>query len=432
MKTIAFLLAPVLIIAPAARAQDSLTVDQAVRRALASNPAVVQALANAAAAGARASQARSLKYPAVSAEAQAVRIGPVPELTIPLMGTFKFYPEDNYDAHVAARFTVFDFGRTSAAVDQGRLREESSHEALEMTRTALAVQTARAFYAVLYLEQSARVQEEQIEALNGHLEATRKRVAAGTATDLDALTTRVRVATAQGQKIDIENAVQKQRTVLRQLMNAPADEVLSLRGEFLADSASVDADSLAGLALRGRPEIALARDAEQAARIQVRLAGLGRLPALRLNVSYGSKNGYIPDLDKMRANWAAGIRAEMPVWEGGRIGRQEEEAKAQHRAEEAHLQDVERQIRSDVEQAAADVSAAQAKIRISEVQLMQAGDAARMARARYETGSVTNLDLLDAEAAESAARLARLQALYRSVVSRIDLSRAAGRFPGGE
>jgi outer membrane protein TolC len=301
-----------------------------------------------------------------------------------------------------------------------------------MTRTALAVQTARVFYSVLYLEQSARVQDEQIEALQGHLESTGKRVAAGTATDLDALTTRVRVAMAQGQRIDIENAVQKQRTVLRQLMNAPADEVLTLRGEFRADSSSVDADSLVRLALAGRPEIALARDAEQTARLQVRLAGLGRMPALRLNVSYGSKNGYIPDLDRMRANWAAGIRAEMPVWEGGRIGRQEEEAKAQLRAEEAHRLDVERQIRTDVEQAAADAEAAQAKIRISEVQLMQARDAAAMARNRYETGSVTNLDLLDAEAAESTARLAKLQALFKSVVSRIELNRAAGRFPGGE
>jgi outer membrane protein TolC len=66
------------------------------------------------------------------------------------------------------------------------------------------------------------------------------------------------------------------------------------------------------------------------------------------------------------------------------------------------------------------------------VQLRQARDAARMARTRYETGSVTNLDLLDAEAAESAARLAKLQALYRSVISRVELGRAAGIFPGHE
>jgi outer membrane protein TolC len=95
-------------------------------------------------------------------------------------------------------------------------------------------------------------------------------------------------------------------------------------------------------------------------------------------------------------------------------------------AEEAHTKDVERQIRSDVEQVAADVQATLSKVQISEVQLQQAHKAVAIARTRYETGSVTNLDLLDAETAESSARLMNIQALYRFVISKYELSRAVG------
>ena len=47
-------------------------------------------------------------------------------------------------------------------------------------------------------------------------------------------------------------------------------------------------------------------------------------------------------------------------------------------------------------------------------------------RWKYETGSITNLDLLDAVTAESAAKLMNLQALYRLVISKYDLDRAIG------
>ena len=83
-------------------------------------------------------------------------------------------------------------------------------------------------------------------------------------------------------------------------------------------------------------------------------------------------------------------------------------------------------MRSDVEQVAADVQAALAKVQISEVQLQQAQEAVTIARTRYETGSITNLDLLDAETAESTAKLTSLQALYRLVLSKYELERATG------
>jgi outer membrane protein len=432
MKKSALPLVAFILVTVRASGQDSLTVDRAVRLVMRSNPAVAQALANADAARARAEQAASLRYPDITAEAAYSRIGPVPEITFPPLGTFKFYPENNVDAHIAARFTLFDFGRTGTAVDLSRSRAESSVEAVEMTRTALAVQTIRTFYSLMLLEKSLRVQDEQIEALDGHLEATRKRVAAGTATTLDVLTTGVRAAASRNQKVEIENALEKQRTVFRQLVGMPEDAPVRVRGEFLSDSSSVCVDSLYQKASMKRTELLIARHSERSAGLQKRFAVLGRLPSLRLNLSVGSKNGYIPDLDEMRANWVAGVRAEMPLWEGGRIGHQEEEAKAQLLAEQAHLRDAERQIRSEIEQAAADVRAAQSKIRISEVQLRQAREAAIFARTKYETGSVTNLDLLDAETAESAAKLAVLQALYRSVISRVELDRAAGERFGGE
>jgi outer membrane protein TolC len=406
--------------------QDTLTVEQATRMALKTHPSISQALSVVDAAEARASQTESQRYPEIGAEALYTRLGPVSEMTIPKMGTFKLYPADNYDAHVGARFTLFDFGKTGALVDLSRSRALSTLDAVVLAKKNLAMQTIRTFYTILYLQKSGQVQDEQIEALNEHILAAQKHLAAGTATQFDVLTTQVRVSAAQNQKVDIENMLSKQQTVLRQLINAPPDVPVPVRGEFIQSSASLNVDSLVQLADRQRVELVLARDAERSSQLQVKIGSLARLPSLKANLLYGFKNGLFPDLDKIQANWVAGIKAEMPIFEGGRIAGQEKESRAALLADQAHVQDVERQIRGDVEQAAADVQAALSKIQICQIQMRQAREAVAMARTRYETGSLTNLDLLDAETAESGVNLSNLQALYRYVISRYELERAVG------
>ncbi|MGD1046181.1 MAG: TolC family protein [Bacteroidota bacterium] len=407
-------------------AQDSLSVEQAVQRVLQIHPAIEQALANTRAAEARVSQASSVKLPDVTTEADYVHIGPVPAFSFPGFGNLVLAPQDNYDAHIVGRYTAYDFGKTTANVELSQSRVQNSRDMVELTKSNLALQTIRAFYSIVLLRKSLLVQEEQIEALNEHLAVTQKRVIAGSATNFDVLTTQVRVAASQNQKVEILNSLQKQESVLRQLLGLQANAPVLIRGSFEQVAIALNIDSLLNVAVQQRPEMKLVRDAEQSAELQKKFSSLGNMPVLNVNIAYGLKNGYEPNIYTMRGNWMWGVQAQVPLFDGGRVSHQEEEAQAAIESEQAHTQDAERQIRSDVEQTIADVQASWSKVQISEVQLRQAHEAVSIARTRYETGSVTNLDLLDAETAESSARLMNLQALYRFVISKYELSRAVG------
>ena len=409
-----------------ARAQDTLTVGKAVERVLQTHPALLQARASVVASEARSEQTESARYPELASEATYTRIGPVPAFSFPVFGTIVLAPADNYDAHVSARYTVFDFGKTGADIDLSRSRIQSVRDAADLTETNLSLQTVRTFYAVVYLRKSAQVQIEQIDALNRHLSVSRKRVADGSATNFDVLTTEVRVASAQNQAVEIRNSLQKQEAILRQLLGLPAGDSLVVRGAFDRIGVSLNTDSLTALALSARPEMRAAHDAETSAHLQEKVSSVGNMPALKVSAGWGVKNGFEPNIDAIRGNWYAAVKAEIPLLNGGRTAHQEEESRALVEAEQAHRRDVERFVRSDVEQSIADVQAAVEKVRVTEVQLNQAEDAVSIARTRYETGSITNLDLLDAETAESASRLSNLQALYRLVISKYELDRAVG------
>ena len=426
MNRLSIVLSIGILLGGTAAGQDSMTVEQAVQRVLQTHPALDQARANIRAAEARTSQASSAKLPDVTSEATYAHIGPVPAFSFPVLGSFVLAPEDNYNVHVAGQYTFYDFGRTSTTVDLSKSREQSLRDAMELTKTNLSLQTIRVFYTIILLQKSMTVQDEQIEALNQHLSVTQKRVEAGTATSFDVLTTQVRVAGAQNQKVDIQNSLEKQEAVLSQLLNLPVQSLPSIRGSFQQTALSLNVDSLSQLALQQRTELKIAHDAEQSAERQKSVSSLGNMPTLKVNAVYGLNNGYEPNIYPVRGNWVWGAQAEVPIFDGGRVGHQEEEAEAAVQSEQAHGRDVEAQIRSDVEQVAADVQAASSKVQISELQLRQAHDAVAIARTQYETGSITNLDLFDAVTAESAAKLMNLQALYRFVISKYELERAIG------
>ncbi len=405
---------------------DSLSLDDIIQGAISNNPSVIQAVSSVQASNARVDERKTAGLPSVGFDASYVRIGPVPELFFPGLGVFKLYPENNYDAHVGVRETVYDFGRTSYNVDVAQSQVKTAEENIELVKSGLAYQSIQLFYSILFLRQSIEVENRDIRTLNEHLLVNKKRLQAGTGTDFEVLTTQVRVAAAQNQKIDLENMLQKQVVALRRLLGMPDSVPLNLRGDFTLTSVSLNTDSLVAQALRQRPEVLAAEATKMTSSLQYQSVRLADRPVVSVNGSYGVKNGYIPNLDILRGNWVAGIELQVPLYEGGITGYKEQEAEATLNGSTAHVADVERQVTAEVKQSISDLRAAQDKIQTATLQVEQATAALDIAQRSYDAGTVSNLDVLDAETALSQANLYRLRALYEFVTSRYGLERSIG------
>jgi outer membrane protein len=412
-----------------ALAQDTWTVAKAIQRVLEQHPAIEQGEKNIQASEARTLQVSSARYPDIATEASFTYLSPIVQLTFPGLGEFKLYPADNYDVHVGGRYMVYDFGKTKANIRASESRIESLRDMVEWTKNNLSYQTIRVYYSILFLGKSIKVQDEQIAAFEQHMSTTQRRVASGTATNFDVLTTQVRLASAQNFKIDLANTLHKQCAVLNQLLGFPPDQQVSLQEELTIGSVPANTDSLLQMAIRQRLEIKLSKDAEKSAQLSLTAVSLVNKPNVRFSLAYGFKNGYIPDLEELRGNLVARASADVPLFDGWRTEHQRDEARANIEAEQAHRKELESQIRSEVEQAVADVRSASEKIGISDLQVQQATEAVSIARLRYENGTVTNLDLLDAQTAESAAMLGKLQAIYRLVLNQYELKRVLGNNP---
>jgi outer membrane protein len=408
-------------------AVDSLTVEEAVRLTLENHPLIHEASDAVAASGARAGLNRSSYYPDVFLAGLYTRLDPIQKIDMPGLGSFELFPEDNYDFHLGIRQTIYDFGRIAASVELAESARRSAEDCIDVVKSDLAYRTVDVFDAMLILRRTIAVLDEQIETLEQHLEVSAKKIRAGAATEFDSLTTKVRIAAAENDRIDALRSLETHEIALRQLTGFPPQRPINPKGTIDADPVVLDPDSVLAAAMRQRPELAVSKDAESSAAIQAKLASLSDRPSLAFSMTSGFKNGYVPDLTTLKANLAAGVQLQVPLFDGHRTRYREKEADANLRSARANTENVERRIVSEVEQALAGVKSSLDKIRNSAIQVRQAEAARLMAETQYEAGTVTNLDLLDVQTALSQAKLIRLRAIYDYVVSRNALDKATGR-----
>jgi outer membrane protein len=406
-------------------AKDSLSLQDAINLTLQNQPLIEQALEQVNAADAKIKQQDSYYYPKINGYLSYARIGPTPSIDFG-GNNFELAPANNYNAHITAYQLVYDFGQRDAEVDLYKSYKISSLDKLILIKNNLTYQTVQLFYAILFLRKSVDVKDEQINNLNRHLEVTTKKYESGSATDFDILTTKVRIADAENQKIEIVNELNKYEIKLRTVLNLPSDYQLNLTGKFTVDSLNTDSATLLNTAFQNRPEMKLARDAEQSSIVSKQVASFTNIPTLSVLADYGLTNGYQPNIDVLRGNWVFGINATIPIFYGNLKDAKVEEAEANIKSSSANIQSVERDVKVDVEQAFQDLKANKLKIGTTEVQVEQAVEAVSRAELQYQYGVITNLDIIDSETSLAQARLLYLQSQYKYIISNYQLKKAIG------
>ncbi len=256
------------------------------------------------------------------------------------------------------------------------------------------------------------VQQQQIDALQENLVFMKKKVASGSATNFDALTTQVKVAEAQNQKIELENMLNKQEIELCRLTGICGVSEVVLKGNFPSETLELNESKSINEALDHRLEMQIAKAQEKKALELYNNACTDRNPSLDINVLYGEKNGFFIDIQEIQPAFTGNVALTMPIFTGLRTLNQIKEAKANLKSASYKKKEVEDNISAEVRQAVSDVRASIEKIKVTELDVKLAQEAVVQARVRYKGGVITNLDLLNAEISLAQSRLLHLQALH--------------------
>jgi outer membrane protein TolC len=404
---------------------DSLRLDSTIARVLRSHPSVKEAEEALNAADARIALAKSANLPYVDASAQYSRIDPVSKVS--LMGqTFSFYPENNYYLTVNYSQVIWDFGKTKDAVNAENANKTVAQQSIETVRQKLAMLTISTYYSLVYLDKAIDIKNEELKNLNDHLAFVEKKAQTGSATRYEILTTKVKISTIESQKTDLLSNRKVQETILNSLLGQSVEtSLLPSKSVKLFDN-QISSDSLVSHAWQHRNELIVAQKQLDATTMQVKLAEAANNPKLSVFASAGGKNGYTPDLNQIKANFVAGLSLNVPIFDGFRKKNNVLLAKSRINTTQFEIENTRRNISNEVVSASTVAQSNHKKIDQFSMQVKQATEALELAKINFEAGTITNLDLLDAETNLSESKLMLLKSQVDYSVSLSALKQALG------
>lgn len=415
----------IVIATPAAAQQMEVTLNEAIQRALAVQPAMVQALGDQRNAGAGRRVAFGSFIPSLTVGGSAVRsnqpIRPAND-TITQPGA-----RYNYTGTLSAQLDLFAGFKRIANLRSAYATSNAATAGVVNQRFQVTLLTKQAFYNAIATEELVRVAESQVRRAQQQLQISVDKLHAGSATRSDSLRSTVdygnaRIALLQAQS----NLATAQANLGRQI---GADQPV----RALPDSAlppPPDTTDLRNTALDHAPQVEQADAQARAARAGVWSARSQYWPTL--TVSYGNRRSGLSDPQlpfltpyKETFSWTFGVN--WPLFNGFQREQGQVSASVTRDNAEAHAADTRRQVNAQFTQQMAALTTAYAQISIASDNLAAATEDLRVQNERYRVGAATILDLLTSQAALTQAQVNVVQTRLNYLTARAQVEAVVGR-----
>jgi outer membrane protein len=300
------------------------------------------------------------------------------------------------ETELALQWTLFDFGRTSGRYGQAVARERITE--LQFTRAAQTIEfdVSSAYLDLLLARASRRVQEDAVRRAQAILDDTSARRIGGVALKEDVLRADVQRSETQEALIVARQGEFNAVARLNNAMGRNASWPLEILDMNLEPSMPASLAQLLEMAAAERPEVALVRQAAEAAQ-QGSIAARGEFqPRIFVRAAAGRTDG-----ENVVTGWqeGAGLHLEMPLYAGGRHQGEAQAADADVDTALANAQTILDDISLEVNIAYRGAIASRERINLARTAVVQAEENMRLLGVRYRNGNATPTDIVDSEAA---------------------------------
>lgn len=390
---------------------------QARRQALAQSPALRQSQARLKEARFKVDETYSQAAPTLKIVAGASRITPPVEPVV-AGRLLNITPEYNYFSTLSLRQSLLTFGRLEWSTAAAELAEKAQQAELEERAAGVLEEAGLAYLETLLSSEQVSISQDLLKARQAHLQEAKSLVEAGTAAPFEVK--RNQAALAQSQQVHLENlnTARLARLRLFSILQSPD------QGQVLEPVTELPPAPKEDLkqALERRLDLTAQRWAVEAARARVQRTQAQDNPSLFLQSDYTLRNAtsFLP-----AQQWSMGLQLEIPLFDGGLNQAQSDQASQIVEQLLAVYDQSERQARLELEGLLLEIQSRRERLDVLLDGLESAQEAVRIARLRYRNGLGTNVELLDSEAAFTAARQDHVVARYRYLQTITRYQRAA-------
>lgn len=390
-------------------------------------------------------QTRAIAIPKVTANGNYQHTTEVEAVPIPNIPAGAFGPNspaipgvapiyDSWTANVQVTQTIYQGGQVLSSLRAARLTKDQAMLDYQtvIADNLLAVRVA--YYDVLLAAEQIVVNEASVKLLTQQRDDQKRRFDAGTVPRFNVLQAEVELANERPRLIQAQN---NYRIAKNNLVNALGHHVpqniredipLQLTDKLDEEPYKIELSVAVGKALENRSELASLRKQELLRKEGVTSARSNYKPTVQLFGGYGARNAeFISDDPGYTIHGAtAGAQVTWNIFDGLLTKGKTEQAKALHEGSKVDVDNEERSIELEVRTDYSNFIEASETLESQKKVQEEAEESLRLAKARADAGTGTQLDVLSAQTSLTQARSTQVQALHDYDVARARLERAMG------
>lgn len=421
-----------------AQPAKSLTLHDAVARALAHNPDLAPDGPALEAARQEARAARAGYYPRLDFE-QAYTGGNNPVYVFGTLLTQRAFTEanfaipslnnpaaiDNLQTRISAQQTIWDFGRTRNQTEAAQKGVEVADRSHEDHRRQVILGVLEAYYSLSLARDSTESAQVALESAEAIEKQARARVENGLATEADLLRSQSYLAAARQRLIQARGQADIAKATLNRLIGDPLDAEPGATSPLTPIPIALEPEEqlLTGFREK-RPDYQRLLAELRQAEFEVGSRKTAFLPALG---AFGTWEADNPSFTNAGGtNWIAALSLRWNIYAGGADEARLEASRQRLEQKRRQIAAMESAMALEIRRAVIQCRSMEQQVEVTRAAEAQSQESLRILKNRYEAGLATMTDLLAAESERSAARSLLAEAVYRHRLSYAQLENASG------
>jgi outer membrane protein TolC len=408
-----------------------LSLSEAVQRGLRTNLGIVTSGVSSAIVRAERAQALSQLFPQITASIGATEtqinlaayglntIGPALGTTLPsIVGPFSYVQaQANFNWNA---LSVTNLRNYKAANAVGHAFQLSERDARELVILAVG----GTYLQVISTAARIDAQRVQVKYAQATYDQANTRLTAGTNTRVDLTRSLVQLQSEQEKLLALEGDYQQQKIAFARLIGLPQD-VDAIFTEQLSstDLQPVDEATALQSAFQHRWDLRSAEAQMRAAEQTISAARSERLPSISFNGYYGATG---PRPDDSHGVFVASGTLSIPVFDGGKISADVQQARATLRQRQAEYQDQRAKVEQDVRNALIQLRTALGQVKLAESNRQYARETLTQVNDRFDAGVTNTVEVVQAQQQEASAENDYISGLFSLNLARLSLARATG------
>lgn len=349
---------------------------------------------------------------------------------IPQVGGQRFGQETVWDAGVTVNQDLYTGGRNYTAVQREKLLLEAAEWDYRTALNSILADVQARYYAVLLARESIDVQEELVRLREASLKSEEAKLQAGSVSRFNVLRAEVALSNSRAPLIRARNDLRIAREELKRALGIEGknEETPDVKGDFTFSPVLVQLDDSLAKAQQQRPELKRLELVREAAKKGVRIQQAQYYPNVQAYAGYGVQGARFGGANKTEG-WEAGLTGQWNLFDSFRTQGAVEAARSASESARISLSEVKEAVDIEVRRAFSSLQEAQELADASRMVVNQAKESVRLAQARFDVGSATQLDVLESQVALTEARTNEVTALHNYNLALLQLRRAMGELP---